>query len=156
MPIFNWDGNGEPVVRSGFGYYWAAAVFLTILILVSWTLGMMLPWKSWVLKLQRNGTTKVRDMELIEEWNPVKRLLEHNCGFAIFLFFWVWRIFLFCSLQWISTSWFLFPCFLDLLKATLWILIFVFDDFLVEKFSSDIWIQLRETCCFTWEWYDDQ
>jgi hypothetical protein len=51
MPVFNWDSNGVPAVKTGFGYYWAVAVPLTILVLASWVMGMLLPWKVWILKL---------------------------------------------------------------------------------------------------------
>jgi hypothetical protein len=48
MPVFNWDGEGMPVVRKGFGYYWAVTLPLTVLVLGSWGLAVLLPWRSWM------------------------------------------------------------------------------------------------------------
>jgi hypothetical protein len=50
MPVFNWDGDGAPVIKSGFKYYWAVTIPLTILVLTAWALGMALPWKKWLAK----------------------------------------------------------------------------------------------------------
>jgi len=36
MPVFNWDGEQMPVIKTGFRCYWAFAVPLTILVLISW------------------------------------------------------------------------------------------------------------------------
>jgi hypothetical protein len=38
MFVFNWDGDGAPVMKVGFKYYWAVAVPLTFVVLVLWTL----------------------------------------------------------------------------------------------------------------------
>jgi hypothetical protein len=53
MPVFNWDGDDVPVVSKGFGYYWAVAVPLTVLVLVSWGLAMLLPWRDWMSRFQK-------------------------------------------------------------------------------------------------------
>jgi hypothetical protein len=63
MPVFNWDGNGVPAVKAGFGYYWAVAVPLTILVLVSWTMGMLLPWKAWISNLQGSSNSPGQNIE---------------------------------------------------------------------------------------------
>ena len=52
MPAFNWDGNGPPLIKTGFKYYWAVTAPLTVFVLVSWALAMLLPWRSWVAKIQ--------------------------------------------------------------------------------------------------------
>jgi hypothetical protein len=48
MPMFNWDGNGAPIIGAGFKYYWAVTIPLTILVLATWAMGMFLPWKKWI------------------------------------------------------------------------------------------------------------
>jgi hypothetical protein len=45
MPVFNWDGNGAPIIGPGFKYYWAITIPSTILVLTTWAMGMFLPWK---------------------------------------------------------------------------------------------------------------
>jgi hypothetical protein len=47
MPTFNWDGDGSPIVKPGFRYYWVVTVLVTILVLLLWTLARLLPWKLW-------------------------------------------------------------------------------------------------------------
>jgi hypothetical protein len=51
MPTFNWDGDGVPTINSGFRYYWAVTIPVTILVLLIWTLARLLPGKSWVERL---------------------------------------------------------------------------------------------------------
>jgi hypothetical protein len=51
MPTFNWDGDGAPIIKSGFRYYWAVTVPVTILVLLVWTLARLLPKKLWVERL---------------------------------------------------------------------------------------------------------
>lgn len=63
MPVFNWDDNGAPTVKTGFGYYWAVAVPLTILVLASWAMGMLLPWRAWILKLWGSSSGLGQDAE---------------------------------------------------------------------------------------------
>jgi Mg2+ and Co2+ transporter CorA len=54
MPLFNWDASeGEAVVKSGFRWYWAIAVPLTVLVLGVWVLAMLLPWRIWIKSLRR-------------------------------------------------------------------------------------------------------
>jgi hypothetical protein len=50
MPVFNWDGNGMPVIKSGFRYYWLITAPLTMVVLISWGLAMLLPWRNWISK----------------------------------------------------------------------------------------------------------
>jgi hypothetical protein len=50
MPVFDWDGNGMPVIKTGFGYYWLITGPLTILVLISWGVAMLLPWRIWFAK----------------------------------------------------------------------------------------------------------
>ena len=63
MPVFNWDDNGVPAVKTGFRYYWAVAVPLTILVLASWAMGMLVPWKAWISKIQGNSNGLEQDVE---------------------------------------------------------------------------------------------
>jgi hypothetical protein len=55
MPLFNWDGDGLPVIKDGFRYYWAIAIPLTVLVLLVWTLAMALPWSNWWQSLKRKS-----------------------------------------------------------------------------------------------------
>jgi len=66
MPVFNWEGDGAPVVKGGFKYYWATAIPLTVIVLVVWALAMNLPWKMWVEKLGRKGQVGVGLLEVGE------------------------------------------------------------------------------------------
>lgn len=43
MPTFNWDGDGVPTINSGFKYYWAITIPVTLLVLFIWILARMLP-----------------------------------------------------------------------------------------------------------------
>jgi hypothetical protein len=52
MPVFNWDGNGEPTSNVGLKYYLAVAIPLTCVVLALWGLAMFLPWRNWVRKFQ--------------------------------------------------------------------------------------------------------
>ena len=52
MPVFDWDGNGVPVIKTGFRYYWLIAGPLTILVLISWGVAMLLPWRIWFSKFR--------------------------------------------------------------------------------------------------------
>jgi hypothetical protein len=63
MPVFNWDNNGVPAVKTGFGYYWAVAVPLTILVIVSWAMGMLLPWKALISNLRGSSNGLEQDVE---------------------------------------------------------------------------------------------
>jgi hypothetical protein len=51
MPTFNWEGDGVPIFKSGFRYYLAVTVPVTILVLLVWTLARLLPWRSWAERL---------------------------------------------------------------------------------------------------------
>lgn len=64
MPVFNWDGNGSPVIKTGFKYYWAVTAPLTLFVLVLWALAMLLPWKSWVAKVQEKEKADEQDVKL--------------------------------------------------------------------------------------------
>ncbi len=44
--MFNWDGDGAPVIKSGFKYYWAVTIPVTLLVLTIWALAMFVPWKE--------------------------------------------------------------------------------------------------------------
>ncbi|KAE8441435.1 hypothetical protein EG329_004961 [Mollisiaceae sp. DMI_Dod_QoI] len=48
MPVFNWEGNGTPIAKPAFGYYWAIMLPLTTVVLVVWSLVTFLPWKKWI------------------------------------------------------------------------------------------------------------
>ena len=51
MPVFNWDGNGAPVLKPGFKYYWAVTIPVTVVVLTLWALAMALPWKRWTARI---------------------------------------------------------------------------------------------------------
>jgi hypothetical protein len=53
MPVYDWDGNGVPIVKSGFKYYWAVTIPLTAVVLLSWGLAMLLPWRAWVARISK-------------------------------------------------------------------------------------------------------
>ncbi len=48
MPLFDWDGGDVPVIKSGFKFYWAIAIPLTLLVLLVWAAGMLVPWRRLV------------------------------------------------------------------------------------------------------------
>jgi hypothetical protein len=54
MPVYDWDGNGVPIVKSGFKYYWAVTIPLTAVVLLSWGLAMLLPWRAWVARISKS------------------------------------------------------------------------------------------------------
>ena len=64
MPVFSWDEQGMAIINKGFGYYWAVTVPLTLLVLVSWSAAMVLPWKKWILRVRRDSETSGNDIEL--------------------------------------------------------------------------------------------
>ena len=66
MPVFNWDGNGTPVMKTGFGVYWIVTVPLTVFVLLVWVLAMFLPWRKWVDGFGGRGKGSVDDVELRE------------------------------------------------------------------------------------------
>lgn len=63
MPLFNWDGNGLPVIKDGFRYYWAIAIPLTVLVLAMWAIAMLLPWRMWLRKMRK----RAGDFESVKE-----------------------------------------------------------------------------------------
>lgn len=64
MPVFSWDGNEVPAVNAGFGYYWAVAVPLTVLVLVFWGVAMLFPWRKWLSRFRRRP--RMHEMELTD------------------------------------------------------------------------------------------
>jgi hypothetical protein len=64
MPIFEWDANGAPVMKNGFRYYWAVTIPLTLLVLASWAMAMLLPWRKWLAKTGLSKTPDGQDIEL--------------------------------------------------------------------------------------------
>jgi hypothetical protein len=64
MPVFEWGANGAPVMKNGFRYYWAVTIPLTLLVLASWALAMLLPWKRWLAKTGLSKASDVQDVEL--------------------------------------------------------------------------------------------
>ena len=60
MPFFNWDGGDVPVIKNGFRYYWAIAIPLTVLVLLVWVMGVLVPWRRLV---QRSGSKRRDDFE---------------------------------------------------------------------------------------------
>jgi ABC-type microcin C transport system permease subunit YejB len=65
MPVFNWDADGTPVVRRGFKYYWAITLPLTILVLATWAVATLLPWKEWIVKKPGSPKAFENDIELM-------------------------------------------------------------------------------------------
>jgi hypothetical protein len=59
MPLFDWDGVDVPVIKSGFKFYWAIAIPLTLLVLLVWAAGMMVPWRRLVGR--SNGSMDRKD-----------------------------------------------------------------------------------------------
>lgn len=51
MLVFNWDGNGMPAIKPGFKYYWLVTGPLTVVVLMSWGVAMLLPWRIWATKI---------------------------------------------------------------------------------------------------------
>jgi hypothetical protein len=70
MPVFDWDGVGAPAIKSGFKYYWAVAIPLTILVLTIWALGVSLPWKKWFAK--KLGSSKTHHSQVDIELTGVE------------------------------------------------------------------------------------
>ncbi|KAH8772028.1 hypothetical protein F5882DRAFT_506105 [Hyaloscypha sp. PMI_1271] len=64
MPVIDWEAEGMPVVKKGFKYYWAVTAPLTLLVLASWGLAMLFPWKKWISRLIESPQTRGRDIEL--------------------------------------------------------------------------------------------
>ena len=65
MQVFDWDGEGAPVIKNGFKYYWAVTIPLTILVLTIWALGMFLPWNNWFAKTGHDSRAEIsQDLEL--------------------------------------------------------------------------------------------
>ena len=64
MPVIDWEAEGMPVIKEGFKYYWAVTAPLTLLVLASWGLAMLFPWKKWISRLIENPQTRGRDIEL--------------------------------------------------------------------------------------------
>jgi hypothetical protein len=61
MPLFNWDDDELPILKSRFKYYWAIAIPLTIFVLLVWALAMFFPWRDWIIR--RRAHSKRRDLE---------------------------------------------------------------------------------------------
>jgi hypothetical protein len=52
MPVFNWDETGTAIVKPGFKYYWAVSVPLTAIVLLSWAIAILSPWKYGIAKIR--------------------------------------------------------------------------------------------------------
>jgi hypothetical protein len=61
MLVFDWDGDGSPVIKSGFKYYWAVTAPFIIFVLVAWMLAILLPWKRWVVLGNGGSGEKARE-----------------------------------------------------------------------------------------------
>jgi ABC-type microcin C transport system permease subunit YejB len=55
MPVYDWDANGVPVIKKGFKYYWAVTIPLTAVVLLSWGVVTLLPWRAWVARISKSG-----------------------------------------------------------------------------------------------------
>jgi Mg2+ and Co2+ transporter CorA len=64
MPVFDWDNN-TPAVKTGFKYYWAVTIPLTLFVILSWGLAMLLPLKSWLSMVKGGRKYPDRDVGLI-------------------------------------------------------------------------------------------
>ncbi|PMD67668.1 uncharacterized protein K444DRAFT_606570 [Hyaloscypha bicolor E] len=54
MPVLDWEAEGRPVVKKGFKYYCAVTAPLTLLVLASWGVAMLFPWKKWISRLNES------------------------------------------------------------------------------------------------------
>ena len=48
MPVFEWDTDGAPKTKTGFAYYWAVTIPVTLLVLATWGIATALPWDVWL------------------------------------------------------------------------------------------------------------
>jgi hypothetical protein len=57
MPVFNWDGNGAPILKPGFGFYMAVTLTLTCIVLLIWILAtkFRLGERRWLEYGNRGG-----------------------------------------------------------------------------------------------------
>ena len=62
MPMFDWDINGDLIVKIGFKYYWAVAMLLTLVVLVTWGIATLLPWRAWLTKVPNSDEIASRLM----------------------------------------------------------------------------------------------
>jgi len=63
MPVFNWDEKEVPIVKPAFKYYLAVTLPMTFLVLLTWSLAMLLPWKKWIRSHQRREKHTIEDVE---------------------------------------------------------------------------------------------
>jgi hypothetical protein len=70
IPVFNWDDNGAPAVRAGFGFYWAVTIPITLVVLLSWAFIMIAQWRRGFLKLRPGSKARGEEVELtgIASW----------------------------------------------------------------------------------------
>lgn len=66
MPVFDWDGNGSPVVKDGFKHYWTITAPLTSVVFMIWGAATVLTWTSWLAKRRGKQTTVTGDQELVD------------------------------------------------------------------------------------------
>lgn len=57
MPVFDWDETGRDIVKPSFKYYWAVAIPLTVLVLVSWVISILFPWHSGIARIRERLRT---------------------------------------------------------------------------------------------------
>lgn len=79
IPVFNWDGDGFPLLKTGFGIYWAVTLPLTALVFVFWAIAMLLPWGKWFAMFGRKRRLLVGDVELtVKRGNTTQQSSSSN------------------------------------------------------------------------------
>jgi hypothetical protein len=58
MPLFDWEGGDVPIIKSGFKFYWAIAIPLTLLVLLIWAAGMLVPWRRLAGRISSSSGRK--------------------------------------------------------------------------------------------------
>jgi hypothetical protein len=60
MPVFDWGENGAPIVKPALKFYVAVTLPMTFVVLLTWSLAVLLPWKKWI------GSNRKKQKEAIE------------------------------------------------------------------------------------------
>ncbi|KAH8686113.1 hypothetical protein BGZ60DRAFT_396910 [Tricladium varicosporioides] len=64
MPVFNWDVSGFPKAKVGFSYYLSITIPLTCLVLTTWALAMLLPWRRILDKHLKSEKSEHRELSI--------------------------------------------------------------------------------------------
>lgn len=69
MPLFNWDGGDEPVMKDAFKYYWSIAIPLTGVVFALWGVSVWAPWKGRNVTLWITGSKRAEKVgDEVEEF----------------------------------------------------------------------------------------